>query len=631
MKTEDLGFQAIASFQTKLTLVEGAALVGGAVVAAGLGYLGSSSAQAEKVKKPRKITPKMIEGYRSQIFDASKGFKPVDQEYLEETFSDDDVLADAIRAGIAPKEAFALGANLELVPDDPSDPLYRKKVDGLKRITTDVSMLDWLEHFGDRLEEDDLAKIVDLPLMAFDNDAIFEFKMKGPKGFQRTKGVDWEQTMDNLAYIESLPRDVLDETVPFVKWLDGWIEDEMDNVYKVAALRPILEKTKSGRDLLAHIRESYFWGPLPDELSELLDKGVHLLKEGTFQKFVDAVEKSDQGSEGSEYVQKLDEKDLIKGILLLAKYEDALGPWKSYVDLLSAFDKLEAQSSDDDEETNGLLDADHEEDVEESQELEETGKITPKDDARFFDRYAQLDPEWAIQAFPYEYERGKRVAPIIRNVVLQIEKMVEDGEHVVIHGRDGELLYTMLTQTPGLDLSRVHYAITSRPLTTEASKVSERFLDYLKRSIPKNAIHIDTGFEGSIPKWLDKRGFGIKSVRLVSANNPSEQFQSSLAPEFLRHIVLRDLEHSPQRLRTPRLFEKMRFSRGAPGYWARYFGVRDALRLPRFTSQGASKFEKRRYLANLPKEEAPRYRIAETPKEEVSVEEETPSFAKMVK
>ena len=631
MKTEDLGFQALASFQTKLTLVEGATLVGGAIVAAGLGYLGSSSAHAEKAKKPPKVTPKMIEGYRAQIFDQSKGFELASKDYLEETFSDDEILADAIRAGITPQEAYSLGVNLELVPDDPSDPLYLKKIEGLKRVTKDPSMLDWIEHFGEHLEEEDLAKIVDLPELAFDNDDIFVLKKKGPKGFQRLKGVDWEQTMDNIAYIESLPRDVLEDTIPAVKWLDGWVEDEMENVYKVAALRPILEKTKNGRSLLARIRENYFWGPLPDEMSELLDKGVHLLKEGTFQKYVDAIEKSNQAAEGSEYVAKIDDQDFIKGILLLSKYEDMLGPWKSYVDLLSAFDKLEAKPSEDDEEKDSLLDDDYQEDVEDEMELKETGKVTPKDDARFFDRYAQLDPEWAIQSFPYEYERGKRVAPIIRNVVLQIEDMIRSGEHVVIHGRDGELLYTMLTQTPGLDLSKVHYAITSRPLTTEASGISGKFLDYLKRSIPKNAIHIDTGFEGSIPQWLDKRGFRVKYVRLVSANNPSEQFKSTLAPEFLRHIVLRDLEHSPQRLRTPRSFEKMRFSRGAPGYWARYFGVRDALRLPRFVSQGTSKFEKRRYLANLPKVEAPRYRIAESPAEEAQIEEETPSSAKMVK
>ena len=167
-------------------------------------------------------------------------------------------------------------------------------------------------------------------------------------------------------------------------------------------------------------------------------------------------------------------------------------------------------------------------------------------------------------------------------------------------------------------------------------------MSYLRRSIPKNAIHIDTGFEGSIPKWLDAHGFGVKAIRMVSANNPAEQFETTLAPEFIRHIVLRDLEHSPQRLRTPRSFDKMRFSKGAPGYWARYYGVRDALRLPRFASQGTSKFEKRRYLANLPKTEAPqrieaetpRYRIAEPSVEQESIEEDleqTVPSKKMVK
>ena len=236
---------------------------------------------------------------------------------------------------------------------------------------------------------------------------------------------------------------------------------------------------------------------------------------------------------------------------------------------------------------------------------------------RFYDRLAQQDQEWAITEFPGEYARGKRIAPILKDAIDYITSAVQKGDNVFIHGRDGELIYEILKRQKGLDLSKVRYAITSRPLTTESRTFDSKYKSYLRRLIPEDAIHIDTGFEGSIPKWLKKKGFPVKDIKMVSATRPEEQIPSTtgLTPLQLRNIVLSDLEHSSQRLENPKNlsvkeegkllggFHFLTYSDAAPGFWARLYGVEDALGLPRLRVQTDTRGEQRIRIATSPEAE----------------------------
>ena len=235
---------------------------------------------------------------------------------------------------------------------------------------------------------------------------------------------------------------------------------------------------------------------------------------------------------------------------------------------------------------------------------------------RVRDRLAAQDPEWAISQFKNEYNRGKRIAPMMRDIVDHLEDLLRKGETLVVHGRDGELIYDLLMRRPGIPKNRVRYAITSRPLTTFASEIPsqyeadipQNFRDYLGRMIPKGAVHVDTGFLGSIPRWLDDRGFEVKKIQMVSATRAEEQIpvKVAISDQTRRDVVLSDLEHSSQRLDNPlEGWGQLRYSYGAPGYHARKYGVYDALGIPR-------KKEK----AQAPKQEERRYRIADEPSQE---------------
>lgn len=224
---------------------------------------------------------------------------------------------------------------------------------------------------------------------------------------------------------------------------------------------------------------------------------------------------------------------------------------------------------------------------------------------RFFDRLAQMDPAWAIHEFKDEYERGKRIAPVVKDAIDYIVGRVQAGDTIFIHGRDGELLYELLKQRGDLDLSKIRYGLTSRPLTTQATRVDPKYMAYLKRVVPENAVHIDTGFAGSIPKWLKSQGFSIKDIKMVSATNKDEEIprvSSNLTDRELRDLVLGDLEHSSQRLEVPSNtgFNALTFSDAAPGFWARFYGVIDALKLPKARLEEATRFEKRYRIAAEP-------------------------------
>jgi hypothetical protein len=207
--------------------------------------------------------------------------------------------------------------------------------------------------------------------------------------------------------------------------------------------------------------------------------------------------------------------------------------------------------------------------------------------ARAEDRIAQDKPEWAISGWAHEHHRGVRIAGLIKATLVEIQHCLSQGETVLIHGRDGELLYQLLKRMP---LSRrmrrlVKYAITSRPVTTGMPHLHPKVAGMLTRILPKGipAVHVDTGFAGSIPDWFARQGWNVSRVLLISAISEGRQMQSTKDYPNLREVVLGDLEHSAQRLQqlTHESPDKgFMYHPSAPGFWARLYGVCSVLGLP---------------------------------------------------
>jgi len=193
------------------------------------------------------------------------------------------------------------------------------------------------------------------------------------------------------------------------------------------------------------------------------------------------------------------------------------------------------------------------------------------------DRLAQRDPEEAIRSYRAEYERGVRLADLLRQVLSYLRQRSDAGEVIVVHGRDGELIH-QLCRRAGI---RTRYVISSRSLTTQADGRKKEYDSYLHSRVPDGAIHVDTGFAGSVPRWFAGHGWVVREIQLVSAQQPHYQIPiEGFDDTQLRDIVLADLEHSAQRLETPRSWPP-RYSHEAMGFWARLYGACDALGLPR--------------------------------------------------
>jgi hypothetical protein len=144
-------------------------------------------------------------------------------------------------------------------------------------------------------------------------------------------------------------------------------------------------------------------------------------------------------------------------------------------------------------------------------------------------------------------------------------------------------------------MKNVRYGITSRAITTATKKLmdlptrdysahvraqqAQQLEAYLRKTIPPNAVHVDTGFEGSIPKYIrDSMQIPVKQILMVSATDPKEEFKISTKnlPKYgRREMVLSDLEYSAQRLRAPKIerWGKIGYSEDAPGFWARLAGA----------------------------------------------------------
>ena len=209
---------------------------------------------------------------------------------------------------------------------------------------------------------------------------------------------------------------------------------------------------------------------------------------------------------------------------------------------------------------------------------------------RVRDRYAQRDPDWAIIRWDTDYRRGKSLAPVLKPVLEFLKKKAESGACLFIHGRDAEIIRDVLAR----EGYTTQYGITSRTLTTHCKRPPVDFMDYLKRMAGSKGtvVHVDTGFGGSIPAWMEKQGLPVSEVCLVSSPHPEKRIPGAIeaagGEDQLRSLVLTELEHVGHRLYKPHQWcaGARIYSDAAPAYWARVYGVCDALGVPRTLPKG---------------------------------------------
>ena len=525
-----------------------------------------------------------------------------------------DIVRDYIRLGLGPEHYAILGENgrsefVEYVVNDTYDPEGAKEfVDLVKQITAkyggrpfglenDKTFFQWWPY---DIHKSPLAlkELLDLDLDPYfirEADVLaFEKKAPGSFGEFRPK-VDKQETLKRLKDYQDAPHEMLRQlgidSYVWRKW-SNLDEEEKSLAYALAAARGQVQSSPMKLYIDASRRTNVL---------SPMEFGVHPSAESI--RYARAVERLVKNGK----LRKIDKLLTDKSV-----------PASSIAQTIYAVDKLKLNIPDTYGELQEMI----------ALALGTTsealkGGDPQKPKKRFFDRLAQMDPAWAISEFKDEYERGKRIAPVVKDAIDYIVGRVQAGDTIFIHGRDGELLYELLKQRSDVDLSKIRYGLTSRPLTTQAKSIDPKYMAYLKRVVPENAVHIDTGFAGSIPKWLKNQGFAIKDIKMVSATNKSEEIprvSSNLTDRELRDLVLGDLEHSSQRLEVPSNtgFNALTFSDAAPGFWARFYGVIDALELPKARLAEATRFEKR-------------YRIAVDPDVAPSEDVEAEQASKMKK
>lgn len=227
------------------------------------------------------------------------------------------------------------------------------------------------------------------------------------------------------------------------------------------------------------------------------------------------------------------------------------------------------------------------------------------------DRLAQIKPSWAISEYPEQFETGKSLATIYLRIIQELERARRAKQRhrttvstkFVIHGRDGEMIYSVAKKLAPDLYKQMVYVLTPRALTAERqdyhfTDTSRDYDEYLKRliSVSVPQVHVDTGFQGSVPKWFESSGWNVRNILLVSSSVkefgllPESYGETSEARE-LRDRVTSEIEHSPQRLvtltgtDTEQLsryakWGKWHYSKDAPGFWARYYGVLSGLGIP---------------------------------------------------
>ena len=202
---------------------------------------------------------------------------------------------------------------------------------------------------------------------------------------------------------------------------------------------------------------------------------------------------------------------------------------------------------------------------------------------RAADALAQRDPDRAIKHYKHEYRTGRDIAPVIGQVIAQMQAWQSDGVTTFVHGRDGELVYEVARRA---GVRRMKYAVTSQTMTSNRPDPERGYAKYLTGILPKNtaAVHLDTGYHGTVPEWFEKQGWRVAKIALIEANDDVHDRQIQIHGAA---GVVRLLEDSAQRLEGDPSWGKLCYAEDAPGFWAKVYGVCDVLGLPRRAGQKA--------------------------------------------
>lgn len=601
---EDLGFSVMASYDAKLTVAEVITIgIGGALSYAAAYFASQSLAESDDASRKASLLKKAID------FALEKNFDPFQIEILE------------------PVRARMLGMEIEPEEVPRLIPLLQKISEN--RTKTDLENVGLFIEDANDLEM--LAKIgrMSLPEREYVSVAGQNDASSSANGFKQLKEKkDWEQYAKDVEDFQNVP-DLYKKLFWKPEVLDMWRNslqsEEMMNA--ISAAKAAVNATNDSKWMTSALQQMFLdtythrgGDPLFEEVDRD-DLGVEyqndwwveplkeLAESGMLKKFDEAEIQDNLSSNEAEWQKKW---RYLRRLKLYLKFIDNVGQWDEYDELVRKTEKLfewERESPFHKVIPHVPLDVIR-------RRRAEHKKVNATRRAR--DRLAQRDPDWAISEFPREYEKGKRVAWFLKEIADGVEGMLKKGETVVVHGRDGELLYDLLMRRPGVDKSKVRYAITSRPVTTwtdldhvegrplhEAHRQElQRYYDYVSRVVPVGAIHVDTGFEGSVPGWFDEKGFEVKSIRMMSASGSKAEIpiDTPLTPQERRKIVIEDIENSAKRLeRLTRYrvrsgiggFSGIRYSENAPGYHARAYGVYDELGLPRLKTKVGEKARKK--------------------------------------
>lgn len=551
---EHAGFGALCSEDSRFTWRDGVVLIGGAIVSWGLSVMEKSKVLSE-TEDPVKAFAKELEE-KSSIRGGLL-----------------DVALRAMKIGLTPDEVAALGHMVSFLPGTNQD--RPELAEALKRI----AKWDFKDNYTQQvvaslpywITEKELLDLSEIPPDAIAANVLVFDDPRG-KGVYK---IDWEKTGEKVERFKKLPVEALKQ-IGFEpsRWFQIG-EQASGNPTSFRAFAKLFSgvKSKPVRKILEGLKDEFVVGAsYPENFPSGLEspstqKILKAANIGLLQKIDDAIAESpapvfeDENYGFDQFQDLLD--DTLESI-------EEIGPWSTLPELESQLWEIRRRG---------------------------VRPVADKEKAtkRRIDRLAQENPEWAISENRSEYERGVRVGPVLGEVANYIRDLTQKGEEVVIHGRDGEMIYKIAERTPGVDMRQVHYAITSRPLTSSnRGDLPPKYKAYLERLIPKDAVHIDTGYQGSVPRWLDSRGFPVKAIRMVSAVKKEEEIPLPFERDkSFRDSVVADLEHSAQRLESPQKegFEFLTYSENAPGFWARLYGALDALRLPRLKESQKTRFE----------------------------------------
>ena len=434
---------------------------------------------------------------------------------------------------------------------------------------------------GYSVDPSDLPMLQKLPLEALEAGVVV----------RSGSGIDWDQTNERMAVFDDMPLHIMKfARVPKSQWIDVWKEvvasddagndTQMDMLYKLGAVGELV-RSKSGAALVEKLSKKctpFYLGKCGDSNKHAIRRLSKVAKSGVLKQLDDLyqdLEKSGAPPDSDAFATRA---------RALYKYADDLIGWTTLQELDEQIAKAEHEAQWSASPKKKRLDDPF------------------KKEKRAFDRLAQVSPDWAISEYPYEYQRGKRIANLMDEATRYVIDLANKGQKVVIHGRDGEMIIKMLERYPNVKRQNISYVLSSRPLTTEGplepkTEVDKDYRKYLLRVIPEGAVHVDTGFKGRIPRWLDANVVKIGPIRMISAFDPSEEMpiMPGLSRKKKRRIVLSDLEYSSQRLDLPKVggWDNVTYSYGAPGFWARFYGIMDALRMPRQREPKLTRFETR--------------------------------------